>query len=314
MALRHQLATDLALHIGPGLVNTAMRARVHTSNLSLAARHLNLVRQHRAAFDTMERENPVLLPALTAWLLHDKNNADSPVCPMRFPRCGAMCWRPACRPGLAVPGAIWHPATVAIANQPCVLEGAASQPEHTERRPLAGAATRSFLRLLRHRRAAGRPNTAAQGMPGWFWQMACNEASACKGDTRAYLELFDRIPHWAWLVRDFGLEPDNNQRRKGIAWLREVARTLEQFPPEDDAPVLGLGCWQQTGMKYLAFKSCRCCRPMRCSGKPSPCTTAPTATSPGADRNQTCCSACATLALGGLLRLCAWKGAAPHGG
>lgn len=241
VALRHQLATDLALHIGPGLVNTAMRARVHTSNVSLAARHLNLVWQHRAAFDTMERENPVLLPALTAWLLHDKNNDMA-----RLPDALPQMRRDVLAAGL--PPRAWRclaqygirrllPSQTNLASWKALLASLSTL--NAARWP--ALPPRSFLRLLHD--TAGRPDTqdtAAQGMPGWFWQMACNEASACKGDTRAYLELFDRIPHWAWLVREFGLEPDNNQRRKGIAWLREVARTLEQFPPEDDAPAWAL--------------------------------------------------------------------------
>jgi len=48
--------------------------------------------------------------------------------------------------------------------------------------------TRGFLRLLHD--AAGRPDsydTATDGVPGWFWQIACEEAHARRGDTRAYL-------------------------------------------------------------------------------------------------------------------------------
>ena len=93
---------------------------------------------------------------------------------------------------------------------------------------------------------ASRPDsydTAADGVPGWFWQMTCQEAHACQRDTRAYLDLLDRIHYWAWLVREFGLQPDHNQRRHGTTWLRDVAQTQGQLAVSDDRPAWAL--WLQ---------------------------------------------------------------------
>lgn len=52
----------------------------------------------------------------------------------------------------------------------------------------------------------------------------------------AYLDLFGAVPRWAWLVREFALKPDKNQRRKKIAWLSEVALAHKQFAPRHAVP------------------------------------------------------------------------------
>lgn len=104
---------------------------------------------------------------------------------------------------------------------------------------------RGFLRLLHD--AAGTPDSfehAQSGVPGWFWQMACDEAAARKGHARAYRELFDCIAPCAWLVREFGLQPDKNQRRKGMAWLCEVTAALEREVSLNDTPAWAL--WLQS--------------------------------------------------------------------
>ena len=237
LALRHQLATELTLQLGPGLVNTAMRSRTQTSNGSLNACHLNLVWRHRAAFETMERENPLLLPALTAWLRHARSN-ETACLPDALPLMRRdvlatglppKAWRYLAQHGMKriLPaqhtGAPWKDMLTML------------QTLHAARWP--ALPPRNFLRLLQD--TAGRPDTynaSDHGVPGWFWQMACNDAEAKKSDTRAYRELFDCIPDWAWLVREFGLSPDSNQRRKGILWLRDFTKDIEQFPPENDAP------------------------------------------------------------------------------
>lgn len=244
VALRRQLATTLTLHIGPVLVNLAMHARLHPNSASLNARHLNLVWRHRTAFETMYRENPRLLTALTAWLLHDKAHNKEQL-PDALPQMRrdllasglqSKAWRYLVQHGmrrlLPTQSSLspWK-ALVATLRALSAARWPALPP-------------RGFLRLLHD--AAGRPDsydTAADGVPGWFWQMACHEAHACKGDTRAYLDLFERIPYWAWLVREFGLQPDHNQRRCVTTWLRDVAQTQEQLATSDDRPAWAL--WLQ---------------------------------------------------------------------
>lgn len=245
MSLRHQLATALTLQIGPALVNLAMYARLRPNEACLNARHLNLVWQHRAAYETMQRENPRLSVALTAWLLHDKANDKN-----RLSDVLPQMRRDLLASGL--PPKAWrylvqHGTRRLLPKQSNLSPWKALE---DTLRALSAARwpelpPREFLRLLRD--AAGPPDTyeaAAEGVPGWFWQMACNEASACQRDTRAYLDLCDRIPYWAWLVRQFGLQPDHNQRRRVTKWLREVARDQEQFAESDDQPAWAL--WLQT--------------------------------------------------------------------
>ena len=244
VALRHQLATTLTLHIGPGLVNLAMQVRLHPDSTSLNARHLNLVWQHQAAFESMHRENPRLLTALTAWLQDNKARNKE-----RLPDVLPQMRRDLLASGLQ-PKAwrylVQHGIRRLLPSQSSLSPWKALV---ATLRALSAARwpavpPRGFLRLLQD--AAGRPDSyhyGADGVPGWFWQMACQEAHACRGDTRAYLDLFDRIPYWAWLVREFGLKPDHNQRRRIKSWLRDVARTQEKFVTSDDQPAWAL--WLQ---------------------------------------------------------------------
>ncbi len=243
-ALRHQLATTLTLHIGPALVNLAMHARLHPNSASLNARHLNLVWRHRAAFETMHRENPRLLTALTAWLQHDKaHNKErlTDALPQMRRDLLATGLQPKAWRSLAQHG-IRRLLPLQSSLSPWNALVATLRALSAARWP--AVPPRGFLRLLHD--VAGRPDsydTAADGVPGWFWQMACQEAHACQGDTRAYLELFDCIPYWAWLVREFRLQPDHNQRRRGTTWLRDVAQTRGQLAVSDDRPTWAL--WLQ---------------------------------------------------------------------
>lgn len=237
VALRHQLAGTLALHIGAGLVNLAMQARFETRRASLNARHLKLVWQHQAAFETMQRENPRLLPALTVWLQHDKYNNQA-----RLADALPQMRQDVLASGL--PPKAWrylaqHGIKRLLSNQ---LHYSPWTSLLTSLRTLNAARwptlpPRGFLRLLEA--AAGQPESyesAGTGVPGWFWQVACDEADARRGDTVAYLDLSERIPLWAWLTRELALKPDKSQRRKGIAWLREVAQAHEQLVQPADAP------------------------------------------------------------------------------
>ena len=237
VALRHQLASTLTLHIGPGLVNLAMQARFETRRASLNARHLKLVWRHQAAFEAMHRENRRLLPALTVWLQHDKYSGQA-----RLTDALPQMRQDVLASGL--PPRAWR-----YLAQHGIKRLLSSQLHYSPWRSLLTSLhalnaarwptlpPRGFLRLLEA--AAGQPESyesPGKGVPGWFWQMACNEAYARRGNTDAYLDLSDRIPLWAWLAREFALKPDKNQRRKGIAWLRKVARAHEQLAQPDDAP------------------------------------------------------------------------------
>ncbi len=245
VALQHKLSTALTLHIGPGLVNLAMRARVQTDNVSLNARHLNLVWRHQQAYTCMEQENPRLLPLLTAWLLHNKANGQAKL-PDALPAIRKdilasglppKAWRYLAHYGMKrlLPIRTNRTTWAALVDTLLALNAA--------RWPLLPP--RGFLRLLHD--SAGLPANydlaTTDGAPGWFWQMACEEAFARRGDVAAYLDFFDRVPYLAWLVREFGLTPDQNQRRKKIAWLCEVAERHKEFAPQDDEPAWAL--WLQ---------------------------------------------------------------------
>lgn len=246
IALQHALSTAITLHIGPSLVNLAMRARVHTNNISLNARHLNLVWRHQSAFTSMERENPHLLPLLTAWLMHDKANdrmklsdalpairrevLDSGLSP--------KAWRYLVQHGMKrlLPSQTDLSPWKALIKTLLALNAA--------RWP--APPPRGFLRLLHD--AVGHPEdyeiASANGVPGWFWQMACAEAFERKNHAADYLDFFDRVPQLAWLVRELQLMPDHNQRRKGIAWLYVVAQANQTLTPSDEKPAWAL--WLQS--------------------------------------------------------------------
>ena len=245
VALRHQLTSTLTLHIGPGLVNLAMRTRLQTRNVSLNARHLNLVWQHQSVFETMDCENPRLLPALTAWLLHDKGNDQARLsdalpqmrCDLLASGLPPKAWRYLAHHGMKrlLPTPMNHSPWVSLQTGLRALNAA--------RWP--ALPPRGFLRLLHD--AAGTPDSydaSADGVPGWFWQIACDEAYARRGNAGAYLDLFDCVPQLAWLVREFALKPDKNQRRKGLAWLCEVTQAYEHLAQQDDAPAWAL--WLQS--------------------------------------------------------------------
>ncbi len=245
VALQHALSTTLTLHIDPSLVSLAMRARVHTGNVSLTARHLNLVWRHRQAFATMEQEAPRLLPLLTAWLTHRSANVQAklthalPAIRQQVLAAGLppKAWRYLVQHGmkrllpLRTPQTTWD----ALINTLRALAAA--------RWPLLPP--RDFLRLLHD--SAGPPKSydlgCKDGVPGWFWQMACEEAVARRSNGVAYLEFYDRVPELAWLVREYGLRPDQNQRRKKMTWLCELAQKYREQALLDDAPAWAL--WLQ---------------------------------------------------------------------
>jgi len=241
IALRHQVATALTLHIGPSTINLAMRARLRTRPAVLHAKHLNLVLRHQRAFATMARENPKLLPALTAWLLHDKNdcvdNSASSIDALPDIRrdllasgLPPLAWRYLAHHGFKR----LQPHKVAYSYWLALIETLkALHVAHWPPLP-----PRGFLRLLRD--TAGTPqryeDMGDRSAAGWFWQMTCEAAHACQGNTDEYSDLFDQIPEWAWMVRHYQLTPDKNQRRKGIEWLELMSDALQSLAAKECVP------------------------------------------------------------------------------
>ena len=199
-AVRHRLAAMLTLCIGSDLVDTALRARLYPGKASLTAQHLSLVWRNHLAFQTMDRENPRLLVALTAWLLHAgaddlSPTADAVAAMMKAILVSGLsqkAWRVLAEKGISrlLPSQFDRSAWRSLILSLKALD-ASRWPK---------LAPRSFMRLLHD--SAGRPDTfdtSSTGVPGWFWQIVCNEASDLRGDAVGYQELFDSVPRWAWL-------------------------------------------------------------------------------------------------------------------
>ena len=241
IALRHVLTSTLTLQLGASAVSLAMRSRLKTDQIALDARHMSLVLRHQRAFDTMARETPQLLPGLTAWLLHGKNDSAATalnVCDalplMRADLLGADLQPRAWRYLVAHGFKRLQPHHAAYNPWLCMLQTL---------RALAASrwpalAPRGFLRLLHD--TAGDPlhyeQTCDRSAAGWFWELACNEAAACEGDTAEYSYLCDLIPQWAWMVRHYQLKRDKNQRRKGREWLAFMSDAVESLTLKDTVP------------------------------------------------------------------------------
>lgn len=253
--VRHRLASTLNLHIGSEVIDIALRSRIFTNRASLTAQHLNLVWRNLQLFQRMDQENPRLLTALTAWLSHSRNTDMSELTdaiPAMLSDVLASgltpkAWRILAANGLKklLPSQLNHsPWETLILNLKALS---------ASRWP--ALAPRGILRLLHD--AAGRPDsyhTARAGVPGWFWQIVCNEATALRGHAPGYKELFDNIPRWAWLVRKYAFGPDKNQRRRGCEWMREAVKiheNLEQTANAEKspnwAPWIESAQWNNTG-------------------------------------------------------------------
>lgn len=245
VALRQLLTTVLTLHLGHSAVSLAMRSRLDTNNISLNAGHMSLVLRYQPAFETMARENPRLLPGLTAWLLHH-NRQKSAISPTVVDALPLMrrdvltsglqpkAWRYLAQHGFKR----LQPYNAGPDPWVCMLQtlrslAAAHWPALPPRR---------FLRMLHD--TAGYPldyeHTGEGTIAGWFWQLVCNQAHACLGDTGSYNYLFDQIPQWAWMVRHYQLKPDKNQRRKGLEWLESMRDVVQTRASQDSLPTWAL--------------------------------------------------------------------------
>jgi hypothetical protein len=184
-AVRHRLAAMLTLYIGSDLVDTALRARLYPGKASLTAQHLNLVWRNLRVFQTMDRENPRLLVALTAWLSYARPNdlsqtADAIPAMMNDILASGLsqkAWRVLAEKGMnrLLPSQLNRSPWESLILSLKALDAS--------RWPTL--APRGFIRLLHD--SAGRPDTfetSSAGVPGWFWQIVCNEASDRRGGRR----------------------------------------------------------------------------------------------------------------------------------
>lgn len=248
-ALRLGIASELMQCIGPHVMHLAMRARTPTHNNTLLSSHLGRVWKYLAAFQRLELENPRLLPVLTAWL-DDTRPPPKPALVDAVPAMRAAllarglpprAWRylahhgPRClnlREGQAL---TWQ----RLCNALKALNAA--------RWP--ALPPRGFISLLSD--MAGEPDSywhSKEGVPGWFWQWTCIAAHQSRAHAPAYRTLCNELGTLAWLVRRHRPQPDANQQRRGLAWLRSWAARQEQIDALPTRAAWGAWlqdvCWQ----------------------------------------------------------------------
>ena len=112
---------------------------------------------------------------------------------------------------------------------------------------------REFLRL--HYDTAGTPqryeDMGERSAAGWFWQITCEAAHACQGNTDEYSYLFDQLTEWTWMARHYKLSPYKNQRRKGIEWLELMSDATHIWRPKKSFPYGLCGCLPMAGQRYI---------------------------------------------------------------
>lgn len=236
--LQRDIAATLTAQLGTELVELSLRSRVHLHNASLNAEHFNRVWQNQPLFETMALENPRLLSALAAWMdeggfLLVDNKVDA---------------LPAMRRDLlsaGLPPKAWrvlaHHGLHKLLPHRCTRDHWSTMVktlhalQHAHWPPVP---PRKLLGLLVD--AAGYPKrytTDGEHIPGWFWQMTCQEANLLRNDARTYAALIDQLPQHCFMVRAWQPEPDANQMRRGITWLQNqtgiflMLRNARQAPP-----------------------------------------------------------------------------------
>lgn len=225
--LRRDIATALTTCLGTGLLALGLRSRQFPHNNCLGADHLNLVWQNRRAFETMAQENPRLLSALAAWLddggflLLDKPHDALPAMRNDLLSSGLppKAWRVLAQQGLhkLLPAGCRAPLWSNMTRTLWALHHANWPPPPP----------RQFLRLMVD--TAGYPqnhDTGGIGIPGWFWNMACNEAHRLRDHAGQYAQLVEQIPQHCFMLRAWQPEPDANQMRRGLAWVQSQTSTF----------------------------------------------------------------------------------------
>lgn len=245
--LRTQLSYYLIHTIGSDAIDLALRTRKDPRLRGLDARNICRIWRFRGLFERMQRENPKLLPVFHAWL--DVNPA---------PACDVTDVVPLIRNSVLASGL--SPKTWRYLARHGVRRLRDCSDEPLRWRRLMGTLYQiermgwpdpvplGFLRLLGD--TAGLPEDDPQdriGVPWWFWEWACKEAVVCRHDPKAYMQLQGDVAQWAQLVRTLRPQPDSNQRKRGLQWLRNWAvqqRITNELSDEDTwSEWLRRVCW-----------------------------------------------------------------------
>lgn len=233
--LRVALSYRLMEIIGTSTVHLAMRARINVKGCGLDARDVCQVWRHQDLYLRMDRENPHMLPVLSAWLyyreLPDNHGLNDAIPAMRqdllahglSPRA----WRYLVEHG---PRSLVY-RTHRVLKWRNLVE--MLKLLHKARWP--APPPRGFLGFLND--TAGEPesyNCAGAGVPGWFWDWTCHEARVNAHDPQRYQDLRNKVVRWAWLVREYQPRPDSNQRRRRLQWLQDWAAHQEAITSLSD--------------------------------------------------------------------------------
>lgn len=262
LQLQADLLDTLSCQIDPRLMDLAIRARPFTRFRGLNAQHLNRVWQSREMFEQVQRENPRLLPAVSAWRgahVPDTSTLDSdPVAVMRrqllAEGLSPRAWRHLARHGTRnlLPDQARKTAWSHLVRSLSALEEA-DWP----------AAPISAVELLFD--TAGPPTVGGwsdTGAPVWFWRMLLQHAARVKSHAGEYTEFLAAAVQWAFWARRANLMPDPNQLRAGIPWLAKwcenhasrdalnSSRVWLQWLPQ--APVIAESRWKAIPLRSAA--------------------------------------------------------------
>lgn len=237
---RNVLSYRLIKLAGSDVVDMALRARTYRRGKGLDARYVSLVWKYQQLYSRMDRENPRLLPVLMAWL-QDKRLPDDH---------GIEDAVPAMRQDLldhGLPPRAWrylveHDPRALVYRKDGVLTWRdllnVLQDLHKARWP--ELPPRGFLGFLSDTAGASKSYTdPGSGVPGWFWNWACQAARECAHDPRRYHHLGGQLVQWAWLVRECAPRPDSNQQRRRLQWLQSWAAHQESLMELGDQDAWG---------------------------------------------------------------------------
>ena len=221
-------------------VDLALRAGAYRRGHGLDARDVSRVWKYRPLYLRMARENPRLLPVLSAWLEHKQLPDDH----------GIEDAVPLMRQDLlddGLPPRAWRyliehdPQSLVYRKDralrwPVLLD--VLHTLHKARWPQLPP--RGFLGFLSD--TAGLPQSYTErgaGVPGWFWNWACQAARDCVHDPRRYHHLRSQRVLWACLVQESAPRPDSNQQRRRLQWLQSWAEYQESLRELSDQDAWG---------------------------------------------------------------------------
>lgn len=240
LRLRAALSYRLLESVGTCTVDLALRSRTDPHGWGLDARHVCQVWRHRQLYVRMDRENPHLLPALSAWL-HSRRHSTAQDLKDAVPAMRQelldrglppQAWRYLVEHG---PRALVYRPGVYL-SWPALIQ--LLRQLHKSRWP--APPPRGLLGLLNDIAGSSESYmTAGDGLPGWFWNWTCREARACRGDTQRYRQLQDNVVQWAWLVRECRPRPDSNQQRSRLRWLESWASHQESITAQSNQDAWG---------------------------------------------------------------------------